>query len=184
MRVSVAARALPLVLVVAAVSALVPFAAEPSPLPRGALIVRSDARVANGLLVRMNQVRRRHGLVALRVSQALGDAAYAHSDEMGRDGYFGHASEDGTAFSARVGRWYGSSTCTRWRVGENLLWASPDTDPRTAIGLWMDSPPHRANILDPAWREVGVSALHFGWAGGSYGGLPATIVTADFGGCR
>ena len=47
--------------------------------------------------------------------------------------------------------------------------------------MWLASPPHRANLLDPHWREVGLSAVHATSAPGVYGGEAATIVTADFG---
>jgi uncharacterized protein YkwD len=45
----------------------------------------------------------------------------------------------------------------------------------------MHSPEHRANILKPEWREIGVSAVHLDTAPGTYGGRPVTIVTTDFG---
>jgi len=50
-----------------------------------------------------------------------------------------------------------------------------------ALRLWLASPPHRANLLDPHWRELGLSAVHSTGAPGVYHGMPATIVTADFG---
>jgi hypothetical protein len=36
-------------------------------------------------------------------------------------------------------------------------------------------------LLDPNWREIGVSAVHASSAPGVYNGLPVTIVTTDFG---
>jgi hypothetical protein len=45
----------------------------------------------------------------------------------------------------------------------------------------MKSPEHRANLLSPTWREVGVSALHVAAAPGAFQGLDVTIVTTDFG---
>jgi uncharacterized protein YkwD len=50
--------------------------------------------------------------------------------------------------------------------------------------LWMNSPPHRANLLAPIWREIGLGAVHSDAAPGVYQGLAATIVTADFGARR
>jgi uncharacterized protein YkwD len=47
--------------------------------------------------------------------------------------------------------------------------------------MWMDSPPHRQNLLDPDWRLVGLSVKQFESAPGVYHGLTVTIVTADFG---
>ena len=48
----------------------------------------------------------------------------------------------------------------------------------------MHSPPHRENILDPSWREIGIAAIHFDTAPGEYRDGPVTIVTADFGARR
>ena len=45
----------------------------------------------------------------------------------------------------------------------------------------MNSPEHRANILTPRWREIGISAVHFAAAPGTYKGLEVTIITTDFG---
>jgi uncharacterized protein YkwD len=44
----------------------------------------------------------------------------------------------------------------------------------------MNSPEHRANILDPNWREIGISAQHAA-APGTYKGLEVTVITTDFG---
>ena len=108
-------------------------------------------------------------------------AAAQHDREMGRAGYFEHESHDGTAFWKRVGSFYGSSGYGYWSVGENLLWSSPEVDAAGALDLWMHSPEHRANILTPRWREIGVSAQHFAAAPGAYKGLEVTIITTDFG---
>ena len=45
----------------------------------------------------------------------------------------------------------------------------------------MRSPEHRANILNPNWREIGIAAVHSDGAPGTFGGLPVTIITTDFG---
>ena len=47
--------------------------------------------------------------------------------------------------------------------------------------MWLNSPPHRANLLQPKWREIGLGGVHAASAPGAFGGLPATILTADFG---
>ena len=57
-------------------------------------------------------------------------------------------------------------------------------DAARALKLWMHSPEHRANLLSPDWREVGLSAVHVDSAPGTYHGLGVTIVTADFGARR
>jgi uncharacterized protein YkwD len=135
----------------------------------------------SGVLQQVNAIRAAHGLKAVRLDARLTTAASQHTREMGADGYFEHASYDGTAFWKRIARYYASSDYGYWSVGENLLWSSPDVDPQKAVELWMASPEHRANILTPRWREVGVSAVHFAAAPGAYRGLEVTIITTDFG---
>jgi uncharacterized protein YkwD len=66
-------------------------------------------------------------------------------------------------------------------VAENLIWSSPVLSADDAIKLWMDSPPHRKNLLTPGWREVGLGAVRALGAPGVYRGLDVTILTADFG---
>jgi uncharacterized protein YkwD len=100
---------------------------------------------------------------------------------MARGGFFSHTSSDGTAFWKRVQRFYGPTGFGYWSVGENLLWSSPTIDARRAVQMWLDSPPHRKNMLTAAWREVGLAAVTVDAGPGVFNGLPVTIVTADFG---
>ena len=117
----------------------------------------------------------------MTISARLTAAAAQHSKEMGATGTFEHTSSDGTAFWKRINKWYASGGYGFWSVGENLLWSSPNVDPARAIDLWMHSPEHRANILAPRWREIGISAVHFATAPGAYKGHEVTIITTDFG---
>jgi uncharacterized protein YkwD len=131
------------------------------------------------LLAAVNAVRARHGRPLLRRSPELAAAARAHSEDMGRRGFFGHGSA--AAFRKRIGRHYGADGFERWAAGENLLWSSLDVDAATIVRRWMKSSGHRANLLARQWREVGFSALRFSAAPGAYRGLDVTVVTADFG---
>jgi uncharacterized protein YkwD len=135
----------------------------------------------SGVLDQLNQIRTQHGLVPLKISAPLTASADQHSSEMAADGYFAHNSADGTVFWKRIQKWYAGTGYGYWSVGENLLWSSPDVDAPGALQLWMNSPEHRANILDPNWREIGVSAVHVAAAPGTYKGLEVTIITTDFG---
>lgn len=135
----------------------------------------------SGVLQQLNAIRVQHGLVPLRLSARLTAAAGQHSQEMGADGYFEHSSHDGTAFWKRIGHWYASNGYGYWSVGENLLWSSPTVDATQAMRMWMNSPEHRANILNPRWRQIGISSVHLDSAPGTYQNLPVTIITTDFG---
>jgi uncharacterized protein YkwD len=142
------------------------------------------AALENAVVDRMNEVRRGHGLRPLRANSRLRAAAVFHSRDMGRRGYFEHDSISGTPFWRRIERFYPSRGFRSWTVGENLLWGSESYSAAFAVREWMESPPHRENILSRQWREVGIGAAHFANAPGEYRGRPVTIVTADFGSRR
>ena len=133
------------------------------------------------MLVDINTFRATHGLARLRLSPQLTSAARAHSQQMARDGYFAHESADGSAFSKRLESFYRVSPARPWAVGENLLWSSSALGGARALRLWLASPRHRRNVMDPHWREIGLSAAHEAHAPGVYHGLDVTILTADFG---
>lgn len=133
------------------------------------------------ILVRLNATRVSRGLRPLVLSSQLRDAAVAHSRSMLEGGFFAHESRDGSPFVARVKRYYRSSGYVSWSAGENLLYNTAGIDARTAIEAWLGSPPHRANLLAPGWREVGIGSLHARSAGGTFGGRPTWVVTMDFG---
>jgi len=135
----------------------------------------------SGVLAQINFIRVQRGLAPLRLSAELVDAAEEHSREMAADGYFQHDSFDGSAFWQRIAGFYSSAGYGYWSVGENLLWGSPRVGSVTALQLWMRSPEHRANILNPRWREIGVSAVHAVHAPGTYRHHTVTIITTDFG---
>jgi uncharacterized protein YkwD len=134
-----------------------------------------------GVLVDINAFRASHHLASLRLSSQLTAAALAHTREMANDGYFAHASADGSVFWKRIRSFYASTPWSYWSVGENLLWSSPDVGASGALQLWLHSPEHRANLMNPSWREIGVAAVHAAAAPGAFEGLDVTIVTTDFG---
>ena len=143
---------------------------------------RQSMAVLDAAVLRdLNRIRAQRALPLLHENPALERAAASHSREMSVRGYFEHRSANGTLFWRRIGRWYPTHAHGVWSVGENLLWASPTTDAQNALRLWMASPDHRRNILDPRWREVGVAAIHVSAAPGVYGRRPTTIITTDFG---
>jgi uncharacterized protein YkwD len=129
---------------------------------------------------RINAQRGARGLRPLRVSRGLTAAANYHTHQMGLFGFFEHESRNGAPFWRRIERFYPSGR-HYWSVGENIFWESPDTTGSSAVREWMQSAPHRQNILAREWREIGVAAVHYAAAGGAFGGRSVTIVTADFG---
>jgi uncharacterized protein YkwD len=133
------------------------------------------------ILAQINRVREGHGLNPLRLARSLAVAAIDHSQEMAEGGFFGHDSADGSAYWERIRRFYRWMGFSRWAVGENVFWASPDASALEVVQDWMRSPPHRRILLYPGWRDLGVAAIHDSRTPGAYQGLEVTIVTVDFG---
>jgi uncharacterized protein YkwD len=170
-------RLLALAASLAAIAALAAAPASPAPAGTAATLTTLDAAV----VAQLNRVRADHGLAPLRLDRGLTQAATAHSSEMLADGYFSHDSANGSPFSTRVRRYYGPVGHGFWSAGENLLWATGSMDAARAVAMWMASPDHRANILAPQWRDVGIAALAESDAPGAFGGATVTLITTDFG---
>ena len=142
----------------------------------------------DSLVNRINDVRAAHGLRALSESSALTKAATRHANSMASVGYFQHdlytpnKSNDWTGFSTWI-RWYWPGPgFSSWSAGENLAWGAPDISAGQTVRRWMDSPPHRANLLTAGWRRVGVAAVHVSDPNGYFGGWSdVTVVVAEFG---
>jgi uncharacterized protein YkwD len=134
-----------------------------------------------GVLTQLNLVRAQHHLASLRLSDGLVAAARQHSSQMTADGYFAHNSADGMSFWKRLLQYYPQLSTGTWSVGENLLWTSGSVDPQKALALWMASPDHRANILKPSYRDIGIASVAAAAAPGTYEGLNVVVITTDFG---
>ena len=122
------------------------------------------------ILGRINEIRDAHRLQPLGVDLKLTKAARAHSQMMLAQDVFTHG-----AFDVRL-RSFG----VRYPLlAENLAWGTgPLGSPQAIVAAWMNSPPHRANLLHPRFRVVGI-----GTPVGNFGGYAgAAVVTADFGG--
>jgi uncharacterized protein YkwD len=129
---------------------------------------QSDREAA--LLEVVNRTRLANGLRPLQLDHALRLAARQHSRMMLRRNIFAHG-----ALRARATA-YGARGPT---FGENLAWAvGSRAAPRAIIRMWLASSGHRANLLRPGWRRIGIGAPV-----GSFAGYRrATVVTADFAG--
>lgn len=101
----------------------------------------------------INRLRVQHGRAPLVPSETLIEVARAHSGDMVRRDYFDHADPDGGRPADRVGK-----AGIAWtRVTENIAMNTGAADPvEKAVQGWMDSPGHRANILDPEATHTGV----------------------------
>jgi uncharacterized protein YkwD len=134
-----------------------------------------------GVLEQLNQIRTEHGLSQLSLSPSLSAAARAHSQDMLANGFFAHNSANGAPFWKRIQGFYAEGSFGYWSVGENLYWSSGSTSATEGMKAWMASPEHRANILNPSWRQIGIAAVSSPDAPGTYLNLGVTVITTDFG---
>jgi uncharacterized protein YkwD len=118
---------------------------------------RDVASRETALLAALNDERRAAGLDPLASNPVLESVARARSEDMAARSYFGHFGPDGaSAFSLLA------DTEARFTaVGENLAVAPGDSERSVALALFglMDSPSHRASILDARFTRVGVGAV-------------------------
>jgi uncharacterized protein YkwD len=122
------------------------------------------------VLAEMNRVRAAHGLPALRHDPTIHRAARSHTRTMLARNVFTHGDFRGRMIRFRV---------RGPRLAENLAWGSGSAgSARSIVQMWLNSPPHRANLLHRGFRRVGVGAL----VGSFSGTTGARVVTADFAG--
>ena len=113
---------------------------------------QSPGAVAD-LLARINGERVSRGMVPYALSTELTQSAQAQASDIANTGNYSHIGLDGSTVFDRVARTgFGAYSWGR-RLGENWAWYP---DAATAMAMWMDSPPHRANILHALYREIGV----------------------------
>ena len=114
----------------------------------------ADPGMVRGVVAITNSMRARAGCGPVTLSRRLSNAARGHSREMAGRGYFSHGSPGGTSPGGRV-----NSAGYRWSAyGENIAWGQQNA--RSVMHDWMNSPGHRANILNCRFRNVGVAVAY------------------------
>ena len=128
----------------------------------------------------IDKERRDHKLIALVFDERLSTIARAHSHDMAARNFFSHTNPDGQDATAR-GKLAGFS-CRKLvakntfseGLGENLFqdnlysrvrisgsersydWNTPEEIAAHSLNGWMNSPPHRRNILEKTYGQTGV----------------------------
>ncbi len=107
-----------------------------------------------GVIAYTNAERAKNGLPALKESLKLDASAQAKVLDMFKNQYFAHDSPTGRG----VGDLAESAGYDFLIIGENLALGNFEND-QSLVQAWMDSPGHRANILNVNYQEIGVSVL-------------------------
>ena len=115
-----------------------------------------DARSWESEILRITNVERQNaGLNPLVVCTRLANSALAHTNRMLEGQFFSHSDPGtGTASGDRIRSTGYLDSSNGWGYGENIAmgYSSPNA---TMVG-WMNSPGHRANILNPSFTHLGV----------------------------
>jgi uncharacterized protein YkwD len=137
------------------------------------------ALISAATLCLINEQRAAAGVASLRANAALAAAASSHSVEMVALDYFDHVSPSGEAPIDRAVAAGYLRPGAAGGVGENIAAVDDPATPAAAVAIWMGSAEHRANILDPDYRDSGIGVTP---------GIPAILAagsgatyTQDFG---
>jgi uncharacterized protein YkwD len=129
----------------------------------------------------LNEERAKHGLKPLISHPQLEKAAQNYSRAMVRERFFDHVSPGGSTLLSRVRR--GTrylQGARRYSLGENIAWGSGTyATPAETVQGWMESPGHKANILNRRFKHIGVGVAPGAPEDGE--GMPAVTITTDFG---
>lgn len=122
------------------------------------------------VLNQTNIQRENNGLSPLKYSSVLSDSATRKANDMFSNNYWAHNSPTGTTpwdFFKAVNYRYSVA-------GENLARDFYDTE--SLMNGWMNSPTHKANIINSKYQEIGIGVVN-----GTLGGIKTTLVVQHFG---
>ena len=120
---------------------------EPAPVARAA--VPADPTAEAAVLALVNEARVDAGCGALTADPALAAVARAHSADMRDRDYFSHTSPEGLSPFDRAER-----AGIDYSRAENIAFGQADAT--AVMEAWLESPGHRANILDCELTKLGV----------------------------
>jgi uncharacterized protein YkwD len=138
------------------------------------------ARAATFCLI--NRERTDRGLQPLAQNALLAQLAREHSEDMVRRGYFEHTTPEGVTVQDRM-RNAGYGEGRDASGGENIEWGiGRETTPAEMVAGWMASRGHRADILRPAFTEIGIGIAQGAPTEAGPRAAEGATYTTDFGG--
>jgi uncharacterized protein YkwD len=128
----------------------------------------------------VNKRRHDHGLGSLHSNADLRRAARDHSRRMDGGNCFDHVcSGEAGVLSRLTHAGYLLQGLLSWAYGEDIYWGPGGLGtPASTVRGWMNSAPHRANILSGRFEDIGIGVA---WGSPSSAHANAGLYTADFG---
>ncbi len=151
------------------IAVLLVFVSKKTPFFSQVLGVATDISIEK-LLTITNEDRVKNNLAPLIINSQLTEAAQKKAAHMFQNNYWSHFAPDGTSpwdFIKQSGYSYEFA-------GENL--AKNFLFSQNVVDAWMDSPTHRANLLNKEYKEVGFAVVN-----GMLNGENTTLVVQMFG---
>ena len=105
-------------------------------------------------LERINAYRRQHGRGELVPLESLNRAAYSHSLDMGKRGYFSHTSPEGTRPTDRA-----RTAGYHYPTGENIAAGKMIGSAQGVFTAWKNSPGHNTNMLNARYVVIGIGRV-------------------------
>ncbi len=140
----------------------------------GSYVIKNSkflAAIQSAFLVDLaNEDRAEEGASNLVINEKLVMAAQLKANDMAQKSYFAHISPEGVT----PWHWFDEAGYTYIYAGENL--AVNFNRSEDVQRAWMNSPLHRANILNNRYKEIGIAT-----AEGMYKGDKTTFVVQMFG---
>jgi uncharacterized protein YkwD len=126
-----------------------PAVTESQPPPVGRAAAPADPSAEAAVLALVNQARAAAGCGAVTADPALAAVARAHSADMRDRDYFSHTSPEGLSPFDRA-----EQAGVDYSRAENIAYGQADA--AAVMKAWLESPGHRANILDCELTKLGV----------------------------
>ena len=114
--------------------------------------VQPGSSAASEVVRLTNSARSQNGYAALVKDGALSDAAAVRAREIAHS--FSHTRPSGASFSSALSE----SGVSYLRAGENI--ASGQKSASEVVNAWMNSPGHRANILNSSYSRIGSASVN------------------------
>lgn len=113
------------------------------------------ARFMDRVIELTNVERVKAGVAPLKREESLTKSARWLAEDMAANNYFAHKDRQGRSIEPRLPD-FGYTGYAM--IGENI--AGGQQTPEQVVAEWMHSPGHRANLLNPDFRELGVAYVH------------------------
>lgn len=139
-------------------------------LEKGSILGYASSITISQIITDTNKERTDKGLIPLTFNELLSNAAESKAEDMFNNQYWAHTSPSGKE------PWdFIKSVNYNYKVaGENLARDFDSTKPM--VEAWMNSPTHKANIMNPRYRDIGLAVVN-----GKLNGFETTLVVQMFG---